>query len=430
MSRLVWKELREKRFWGLALLASTVGFIAMGRSLYFQGDGSDSWATICTLVAVLMGAGAYSSEIAGESATFLYSRPISWLKVLIAKTLAALAIIAAAAVLSAVAYRLLCPPIYLKFATIARMVEGVRTAILQMGTAYLFGLICSVMLPGTLGGAMVMMGMLVVQAFVAMSVIGSSQQSSVYYWLPYVWTLAVAIAAVLVMRFGISLPLLPRAKRYALYFACAIVPGMIVSSAIPTSLLSNRVSTSVDRSSISADGRYAFVLTSADQPFSLGFSTSFENKVVLLDLWDSKQKPLPDLIWTGRSAYWAGPRTWLPDTYGETLETMRVLPGLRTTSNSIQIGLRRHIKQDGSSYTYGSSPAIRQSPDGRYILVASDVGGKGRTLQFADVFKSVKLKKVITGATDYWWQSNTEVGYTDAKGKRHIVRIIPPEAKQ
>lgn len=155
MAQLLWKEYREKRLW-LLLVAGAVVFVVLMKSAYtFIGDwnpGRSLWDLLPCVLAILMGLSACSSELAGETASFLYSRPVSWKKLLLAKLAVGIGILAAAAIIGAIVYRVTCPAAYVRYATLGSLAQGVGEALLLTGLPYLVGFAMSVVLPGLLGG--------------------------------------------------------------------------------------------------------------------------------------------------------------------------------------------------------------------------------------------------------------------------------------
>ena len=104
------------------------------------------------LLALLLGAGAYASELTGERATFVFSRPVAWWRMLLAKLIFAAAIIIGATLLAALFYRLAAPAPYRHLATVPHLLAGAWGVAWKLGMLYLFGLACSVVLPGMAGG--------------------------------------------------------------------------------------------------------------------------------------------------------------------------------------------------------------------------------------------------------------------------------------
>jgi hypothetical protein len=46
-------------------------------------------------------------------------------------------------------------------------------------------------------------------------------------------------------------------------------------------------------------------------------------------------------------------------------------------------------------------------------------------LTFFNALTGREIGKPIRSVRNFWWQSDTEVGYVDRGGSRHIVRVVP-----
>ena len=74
-----------------------------------------------------------------------------------------------------------------------------------------------------------------------------------------------------------------------------------------------------------------------------------------------------------------------------------------------------------SNELYGTQ--LRQSPGGRYIVFADRNKAASTPVTIVDLDRMRGLH-ITAGPEvhDYWWQSDTEIGYLDRAG-RHIVRV-------
>lgn len=223
MKALLWKEYREKRLWVLMLTASAVLIIARGIGYTFISTGGlldftgGNWSDQCMipmLVALFFGAGAFSSEI-DKSAQFLFSQPVSWKKLVAAKLIVGIGVIAASAVLTAVIYRLVCPEQYARFATPEHLGLGVVWAVVVTGIPYLIGALFSTVLPG---GAGVIVGVVVYGLMIAHFALYQSllRESRVVPFSFLGWLIAPVAAMLVTARYGLTLQTADRIRRYAI----------------------------------------------------------------------------------------------------------------------------------------------------------------------------------------------------------------------
>jgi hypothetical protein len=70
----------------------------------------------------------------------------------------------------------------------------------------------------------------------------------------------------------------------------------------------------------------------------------------------------------------------------------------------------------------GSPTQVLPSPDGSSAIVESR-GRTGITLEFLDTKAGRILAPPVREASACWWQSDSQVGYLDAGGKRHILGL-------
>lgn len=154
MTRLIWKELREKWIWSLLITAAGVTIILMGQSFTFmiKNHGESLWIILPCLVCMLFGASSFSSEIGDKTADFLFSRPVSWKKLTSAKLLTGLVIIILSVIIAEMMFVILCPVQYKPFLTIGNWSKGIAVSLLYLVSAYALGFTASVVLPGAFGG--------------------------------------------------------------------------------------------------------------------------------------------------------------------------------------------------------------------------------------------------------------------------------------
>lgn len=417
MRRLLWKELREKWIWLLPLVGSTSGLILLRDGYVFIGDSQTSWLILSMLAALGLGASAHSSELPGGAADFVRSRPVSWKKMLLAKFAVGLALVIATALLSVVVFRLNCPAQYLRSADLPHLASGFGVAMLIMGCTYLAGFICSVVLPGAFGGAL-LIAAVVTSYVLEQYYLEQLHAKPLAYWSGYLAVIGAAVATVLISRFGLTLPTARRLTRYL------SVIGIFALIGVPLDYLVrwdpfNGAHTSAEWN-LSLDGRYA-----ALERTRYGSHTDNIYHSYLVRISDGRKV---ETDWLQGSAYAYGNNAcW----YGQTFAAIesrqdradRLLAWLwmgRTDESGRLSRVRIPIP---THKDYGAS--LIPSPTGRLVMVAAPTDvNEGSRLTFADLDRLRPLKQQITsGARDYWWQSDTEVGYTDAKGKRHMIRV-------
>jgi hypothetical protein len=413
MRRLLFKELREKWIWLLPLVGSTSGLVLLHDGYVFIGDSQTPWLILSMLAALGLGASAYSSELAGGSADFVRSRPVSWKRMLLAKFVVGLAFLTVTAILATVVYRLNCPAQYLSSADLPHLASGFGVAMLIMGCAYVAGFICSVVLPGAFGGALLMAA--IVTSYVLMQYcLEQFHAKAAAYWSGYLAVIGAAVATVIISRFGLTLPTTRRLTRYL------SVIGIFALIGAPFDYCLKWDPFSPPRTSnewnLSPDGRYAALEQTRD---GLHVYHSY-----LVRISDGRKV---ETDWLQGSAYAYGSNAcW----YGQTLAAIetrqdhadRLLAWLwmgRTDESGRLSRVRIPIP---THKDYGAS--LISSPTGRLVMVAAPTGVKeGSRLTFADLTTLHPLSAVvIDGARDYWWQSDREIGYIDRTG-RHIARV-------
>lgn len=439
MRRLLWKEFKERRVWAVLWAASMPGVAILARAGFCGTvDALSAWFALPFLLSLLVGAGAYSSELTGERATFAYSRPISWKKMLLAKSLFGITIAVGSCVLAAVGYRLFCPPQYLPFATFSRLAQGVGTMSLFMCSAYLGGLLCSVVLPGVSGGILVAIASLLLWSGIEAVVVGSRTRSEdsidmLMNWLTYGQVLGTVAAATVVMRFGLTLSTRARVVRFSIVVLTALLSASILAVTIPNDWTARSfVRKDYQWSSVSPSGKYAFAFASIGTLLP-GLDYDGSNYLVRLSDGKSWKMDLRGMgarydtleeygqgVGTGWESipiwYWTSSDTLLfyhdPFRPASGICTVTVGPDDRLILQSVRVG--------------SGNPRLVPSPDGRYLMVVSpsfSKGGGPTRLEFVDVEAARKIGPTIEGARSWWWQSDHEVGYTDREGNRHILRV-------
>ncbi len=233
MLRLVKKELREKQAWACLLMAVAVVGVAFD-DLSGMYLGPESFTpgfsyALLSLVAVLAGLSGMSSELAAGRADFLFSRPISWKRLLAAKAICALVVVFGVSLVGAAACALFLPHDYTQAVGLGRLATG--TMSIFAGTALVW--ICaagfSCVLPGVFGSGVVALVVVFTSFFldwIWMTIGSSSNADSI----SSTFVFAAPLATAVLLRFGVTLPAKERAKRFALFMGPVMVAAAVVSA--------------------------------------------------------------------------------------------------------------------------------------------------------------------------------------------------------
>ncbi|MDO8683509.1 MAG: hypothetical protein Q7N50_08515 [Armatimonadota bacterium] len=440
MKSLIWKEFREKRIWGLALLASVVGPIIFGKSYTFCPSGLDTitpWLSLMMIVSLLFGFSAYSSEISGGAAGFLYSRRISWKKVMLAKIIVGLGTIVLVSILAAVIYYLTCPDIYARFATLDRLAIGIVYSTCILGLPYLIGAICSVVLPGIFGGIIVMLGLTAgLSLYVYLLSIGNPPNATGDS-IPFIWFAGPLIAAILTARFGLTLSTRTRTIRYGVI---ALVMSLCLSYLSIASGLDRKISGDNAREicflSLSPDGKNAIVQWEKNEDYSL-------SGVYLVRLSDKSRIRVSGNQINIAQCYWLDsshcvlqqvqtPSITLISFDADKGRALKISVKVKSVKTSaftqaILPSPSRRIAAIISNFTKRNDSFTNRygSDSGINILDAKNsMQDSGAKLQFFDLISGKRVHQSVNGARDIWWQSNTEVTYLDKSNKRHTINMM------
>ena len=418
MRRLIWRELRERSGWAVVLALSCVGVTLVLRRFTFVGgfSAATAWLWLPIATAFLFGLGAFSSEQAG-SADFLYSRPVSWKKMLLAKVAAALVVIVGSVVLSAVVYRLIRPEQYAQFTTVPHLARGAAYTAALLMVAYLFGLAYSPPLPGVFGGIVTFIALMVAlgletSVYQALSNRGAADAAMVSVRWLCGWIAGSAAATVVLARFGMTLPTPARVLRYAVVVLVVVVPATGLMSVIPRNRtrIDFGMESRLSQTSFSPDGRYALVERTRLLDL-LQTPASPATDVFLLRISDQKSAKLSyegPLIVGLRAAWARSDAVVYRDPHG--IRIARMEPNGSIVEKTVQV-------------FPGSRGFFLPSADRRYALVLYQKGEIEKAA-VVDVERAVRVGPILEDVKKRWWQSNTEVGYIDAAGKRHIVSVV------
>lgn len=419
MRRLLWKELREKWLWLLLLVASTSGLILCHDAYFFLGKSWSGWGLLSVLAALGLGTSAYSTELAGGAADFIRSRPVSWKKMLLAKVILGFAFLIFTALLATLVFRVTCPPQYLRFADLSHLLTGFGIAMAFLGCAYIAGFVCSVVLPGPLGG-MLLVAAIPTSYFLWQYCLQQAHAQPRAYWSGYLIVIGALVASVLISRFGLTLPTARKVTRYLSVIAVFVLIGLPLDYCVKSDPLFSGTYTYWN---ISEDGKYAAL---EQQHHGLN-NRDYVRHSYFVRLSDGTKAPT---VWPDDSlapSYWH--RGTLAVVYGKDgvqgAESDRV-----ENHNTLWMGRMdasgrlHHIMYPLNRYGEFNF-AIVPSPSGRLIMVAAAMDKDwNQRLTFAVMDSMRPIGGVVEGAVrDYWWQSETEVGYTDRKGKRHFLRV-------
>lgn len=408
MSRLIWKELREKWIWLLPLVASTSGLILFHDAYMFLGGGNPSaWLILSLLVALGLGASTYSSELAGGTADFLRSRPVSWKEALIAKLIVGLSFLLVTCALAALTFRLTCPGQYLRFAGLSDLARGFGLSMLILGIAYAAGFISSAVLPGAFGSMLVAGAAVTVYMLIQYS-LDQTNSSGISYWSAYSGIVGAAVAMVLISRFGLTLPPRERLARFFVIvaaFAFVAAPFDYYVKYDPLNPV--RIA---EGWALSPDASYGILYRWSTKPAVLKYERSF-----VVRTRDGRRAALNT---PGSASSWISDHAlWHRSSFAA-----------RGDDGSVWISAMDHSGKLHSSIVSRprpeqSSAPLVPSPGGVRIMIATDNSERQNSnVKFADMATMRPIPGSVN-ASDYWWISDTEIGYTDKSGT-HRKRLV------
>ena len=254
MRRLLIKEFRSAG-WIIGLAyAITLVLILIGDPLAFRGDSNYGWLVIPFLI---LGLRAYSGELGANTVEFLYSRPIKWWQILLAKLIIGATAIVSTALFGLLLYVLTAPRYYMPFLH-EESLSGLGEMMGVWGAAFGLGLAVSALMPGIALSFIALIG--IAMAFgVAASALDWIGHVFLISWLKSaaytVSCSAVAglIASILIIR---KLPKLGVTQRWAVmgrFLAAGLAIGLVLAAfGIPKEKPSTP-----SPLSLSPDGRFA-----------------------------------------------------------------------------------------------------------------------------------------------------------------------------
>lgn len=268
MKRLLWKEFREQGVWGIIWAASLVGLGVWAHAQRFTGMSFSMIGLMIyvPLISAVVGAGAYSSELTGNRADFVCTRPIPWYQLLLAKMLFAAIIVFCSAAISSVMIRFTTPAPYLPFATPLSLLSGAVPLILMSLIGYFVGLCFSVTLPGIAGGVIALMSsiLIVIIAGVASADV-KGEHRIIYFWLIIGGLLGAIYAGVKTIRSRLTLPTRERVIRFACIYILFLSVMWLVRLVTPNDIISSHVPDAYQQAIFSPNAEYALMYVGHSQ---------------------------------------------------------------------------------------------------------------------------------------------------------------------
>lgn len=413
MKRLLWKELREKWIWLAALVASTSGLVLFGDGYMFIGHSQTGWTALSMLVALCLGASAYSGELAGGAADFVRSRPVSWKKLLLAKLIVGVGFVLVAVITAALVFRLVCPVEYLRFADPLHLMERALGIVVVMGLTYLCGVLVSVALPGVIGSLFVMV---IVYMAAALEVSLSDQLGvkPAVLWSVYFMFVGAAVAVVLISRFGTTLPASVRLTRYLSIVGIFMLIGLPLDRYLEFDPFS--LPRTVRSWNLSPNGKFAALDRTQ---YRLG-DTKGSYRSYLVRIFDGRKAR----TYRPKDSLASISSCWADGTFAVTSDLQEGHPTILWMGRMDTSGRLRHFSVP-FQHSESSSVFLTPSPGGKYIMLMTWINSNNdQRVTFVDVPNLRMLRQTIEGndMEERWWQSDTLVGY-NTRGARQFVSV-------
>ena len=232
MRRLLIKELRSA--WWIIAMAYVIVLVLVliGDPLTFRGD-SDSYGWL-VIPFLILGLRAYSGELGANTVEFLYSRPIKWWQILLAKLIVGVTAVVSTVLLGLLLYVLTAPRYYMPFLH-EDVLKGLGEMTGILGVVFILGFAVSAMMPGIALSFIALLGIGVAFGVVASSLewIGRtfliSWLKSAGYAVAYS-AMAGLIGSILIIR---KLPKLGVTQRWVVvgrFLAGGLAVGLILSA--------------------------------------------------------------------------------------------------------------------------------------------------------------------------------------------------------
>lgn len=402
MKRLLWKEWQERRVWLLlcAVAIIIIGGLGLEQSPFEFNWNFSAWVSVTIILAVLAGLTGYGSELTGARAVFLYTRALCWQQVLLAKALLGLVVIFGASFIAALVMRLLAPAPYVPFMTPWHLLQGALLPSLLLGSFYLLGLGCSIVLPGLAGGILTLLT-LGVATLLGLYLLQYMTNGNAQLLMAFIYLCITPLFTVVILaRFGVTLPPLQRLRRFGVVLCSVVAAGIVVGLLPPFQRCENQLMARlIDKQiTINPSGNWAFV-----QNYNWSKGAMEEVRMSLLSLAEQRVLPLP----AGKPVS----VTWLSDEC--------LLINADTRDHTVLLWVE-HGQIRSHEFVALSNKIVTRfilSPNGRKVLIDDRFSLKVfdmATGQSQDV-----LDKSV--ADRCWWQSPEIVGYIDPIEGRRVL---------
>ncbi len=404
MRSLLWKEFHEKWYWFLMVLGIYIP-VMTGDGFVFAYSISTTSMQYSVLICLIYGLTAYSGDLSQKTLKFLLTRHVSWKQVLAAKLIVNIGIIATADMVGYIIFRLLLPVEYHAPGSVPSFFDSYGWALLVTAGPYLVGAMCSTVLPGITGSAVV------ATAIITLFLAQRSWFGGIYGYterlVQLVWIIGAGIASFCIIRFGIA-----SSTRYRVVRFCSI---LVVIGVINTLLIySLRTTSTFDiftgrKVSISPDGQYALQITHGSPMLHYYIKSELTRlsdgkSVVISDDPVSRDSSIGQSCWTdsGKICYLQGCDLIIAD-----------------------IDKSGHINKETVTLETFRVASLMPSPDSHSVIIEEsfDSANVSPILVFVDIEKRCRFSTYVTDYKKYWWQTNDEIGYIDNQSKRHIVKL-------
>ena len=348
MRRLLIKELRSA-WWIIALAyAGVAALVLIGDPLAFRGDsGAFGWLVVPFLI---LGLRAYSGELGANTVEFLYSRPIKWWQILLAKLIVGIIAIVSTVLLGLLLYVLTAPRYYMPFLH-ETVLSGLGEMMGLLGVAFILGFGASALMPGIALSFIALLGIGVALGVVT-SIVEWIGRTLLISWLQdpvnavFYSAGAGLIASILIIR---KLPKLGVTQRWVAVGRFLVV-GLAIGLILAAFGIPGEQTSKPSPMSLSPDGRFALYVKDTYYPRGkLGLVDTRTGKVQLI---------IPSQL----------PKSfeWSPD-----------CRKVAFTSDGKRI-LVVTARPKPESWTAASFPGwnMRWSPDSRFVAVRHDHGGE------------------------------------------------------
>jgi hypothetical protein len=394
MIRLMWKEFRERQKWAVGLGLLSVGIVVLGLGQTYVGTPGTftlwTWL-LCPAIVVFLTAGRPTKRPASH---FLESRPVPLYMLCFSYYLVDLILIVAVGLLTTAAYIMVHPPQYSLYLTFQRLLIGTGYLLLLMLIPWLAGAILGPLSVSRLAG------LAALAPAVCILLLRQYTQGSLHLTgrMEAAWLLCSILVACILLAFARKLTIEQRST-FSLMTAATLfgLHSMISRPAVPAP-------PKYTWSIVSPDCRYAIVQS---LPFDQD-SRLHRSRIIRLSDGKSMMAFWPSCAY-GQETFWTRNDTAFMIT-GNSLKTLPVGDTGAPRIRSVRLA--------------GVQPEKALPSPGRdYVALCIRDSHFETSLRVLQVEPPKMLNVRLTGTKDYWWQSNTEIGYTDVYGERHIVRV-------